>query len=518
MEKVDLRWVEATLCRNKFKSFVEIFWPCVSNDKFTPGYHIETVCEHLQAVAEGRVSRLAINLAIRHSKSLLCSVFFPVWLWLRRPETRIITATYSKTLTTRDALRSRQLIEHPKFKEYFGDVFRLTEDQNRQDFYSNDHKGHRLSVSIDSRTSGFDADVVIADDIHDFATRNSAAERNSAADYFETALCSRLVRTGREAVVLSGHRVHEDDVFARLRFKYGDDGTWSWLVLPEEFTSKFANWFNGIGWKDKRNEGELLWPERFDAKAVAQEKRTYRHEYSAIFNQEPTPAEGQLFRADWFGTYSTETTPDGTELYVLGAKRFAKNRAWRFATCDTAISTSGDADWTVCQIWDAIGGNLVLVDQLRKRLDGTRIVPALTEFYRVHSPQFLSVESEFVGKFVIDQLRQRNVLVKPFSAARHGSKETRAVAAEIRAEAGQVWFPSAPWVSALVAELCSFPNGANDDCVDAVSMACLLAERYQVATEPEPDAETKAANEIRQREERFNRMLWAGSEFERLKA
>jgi hypothetical protein len=58
-------------------------------------------------------------------------------------------------------------------------------------------------------------------------------------------------------------------VYSRLRAKYGDDGTWTWLTLPEEYTPKFSTWYNGIGWKDKRVEGELLWPERFTAKVLA---------------------------------------------------------------------------------------------------------------------------------------------------------------------------------------------------------------------------------------------------------
>lgn len=287
------------------------------------------------------------------------------------------------------------------------------------------------------------------------------------------------------------------------------------MVLPEEFTPKFTHWFNGIGWKDRRAEGELLWPERFDAKAVGQEKKTYRHEYSAIFQQEPTPPEGQLFKADWFGTWGEEVQPDGSPVYVLGDKRYLKAKAWRFAVCDTAISTADSADWTVCQIWDCIGGNLVLVAQLRKRLDGTRIVPTLTEFYRLHQPQFLAVEAEFVGRFVIDQLRQKNLVVKPFSAAKHGGKQERAVAAEIRAEAGQVWLPNAPFVADWLAEVVGFPNTTHDDVTDCLSMAATLSARYQGEAQPEPDAETQAENEAKLRDERHRRLLWADSGFGR---
>ncbi len=207
---IDLNELRRTLAINKFRFFVELMWPAVSQDAFVPGYHLDAICENLQAVAEGKIKRLVINVAVRHSKSLLCSVFFPVWLWLRKPSTRIVTASYSKSLTTRDSIRSRQLIEHPLFQSYFKGIFTAcdgTEGSSRQDYYTNTQKGHRLAVSTDSRTSGFDADIIIADDLHDMQERNSESARNAAFDYFETTLQSRLVLTGHECVVIAGHRV-----------------------------------------------------------------------------------------------------------------------------------------------------------------------------------------------------------------------------------------------------------------------------------------------------------------------
>lgn len=450
--------IDRLLATARFRHFVELMWPAVSSDPFQSGYHVEAICEHLQAVAENKIKRLALNVAVRHSKSLLCSVLFPAWLWARDQSERIITSTYSQQLTVRDAVRSRQLLESNLYKTYFPPVS-FVDDSNRKDFYANLSKGHRLSVSLGSRTAGFDASKVVADDLQDIATRNSQAERDKVEDYFETALCSRLVYNGREGIVLAGHRTHDDDIFGRLRAKYGDSGDWAWLVLPEEFSPKFSTWFNGVGWRDKRQEGELLWPERFSSEVLAGERKRYRHEFSAIFNQEPTAKEGTLFKREWFKHYTEDETH-----YYLGTRRVAKAGAWRIATVDTAVSVNPEADFTVCQVWDLIGNNLILVHQLRKRLDGVKIVPALTEIWNTYQPQFLAVEKQFVGQFVCDQLRNQNILVKPFDAKKHGDKETRAISGEIRLEAGQVWFPSdKSWVADLESELLAFPHGLHDD-------------------------------------------------------
>ncbi|MDE8264146.1 phage terminase large subunit, partial [Erysipelothrix rhusiopathiae] len=54
------------------------------------------------------------------------------------------------------------------------------------------------------------------------------------------------------------------------------------------------------------------------------------------------------------------------------------------------------------------------------------------------------------------------------------SKIARANAITPFMEAGNVWFPhpdEQPWVNDLIAELLAFPNGANDDQVDALTQA-----------------------------------------------
>jgi predicted phage terminase large subunit-like protein len=505
-----LHEIDRLLATTRFRHFAELCWPAVSPDRFIPGYHLDAICDHLQAVAEGKIHRLAINVGVRHSKSLLCSVLFPAWLWCRTPASRIITASYSQLLTVRDAIRSRDLLESDLYRTYFPAV-QFSDDGNRKDFYANTQKGHRLSVSVTSRTAGFDADVIVADDIHDFSTRGSEAERSKASDYFLTGLMSRFVDKSQERAVLAGHRVHEDDVFARLRARYGDDGTWTWLVLPEEYSPKFSTWFNGLGWRDKRQEGDLLWPERFPADVVAGEKKRYRHEYSAVFLQEPVPAEGTLFRAEWFREWA-EGVEDRTPVYILDGKRYPKSSAWRFATCDTAITTNPGSDWTVCQVWDVVGPHLLLVDQLRRKLDGSKIVPALAAFVEAHGPQFLAVEKQFVGQFVIDQLRERDIVIKPFDVQLYGSKEQRAVSAEIKMEAGQVWLPPGKeWVADLQRELLGFPHAAHDDQVDALSSACLLAQKYKgklVEAETAEDREDRVRKEA---EDRFQRLLWQGA-------
>ncbi|MDD3494205.1 MAG: phage terminase large subunit, partial [Candidatus Thermoplasmatota archaeon] len=57
-----------------------------------------------------------------------------------------------------------------------------------------------------------------------------------------------------------------------------------------------------------------------------------------------------------------------------------------------------------------------------------------------------------------------------------GGKESRAWAASPEVEAGNVYIPDpsiAPWVHDFIEECAAFPNGANDDQVDAMTQALI---------------------------------------------
>jgi hypothetical protein len=73
--------------RRTLHEFVVQAWPLLeSATPFVEGMHVRAVCEHLQAVAEGRLRHLIINIPPGHAKSLLTAVFWPAWVWIDHPE------------------------------------------------------------------------------------------------------------------------------------------------------------------------------------------------------------------------------------------------------------------------------------------------------------------------------------------------------------------------------------------------------------------------------------------------
>ena len=84
------------------RAFVAQAWLVLEpSTPFLPNWHIDCLCEHLEAVTAGHLPRLVINLPPRYMKSLLVSVCWPAWEWLRAPETRWVFASYSESLANR---------------------------------------------------------------------------------------------------------------------------------------------------------------------------------------------------------------------------------------------------------------------------------------------------------------------------------------------------------------------------------------------------------------------------------
>ena len=109
LHSLDKTAVEAERCRRSFRLFIERAWSVIEpHTTFIPGWHIDCIADHLEAVARGDIRDLLINIPPRHMKSLAVAVFWPAWLWTQRPGTRFLCASYSLHLSTRDSVRCRR--------------------------------------------------------------------------------------------------------------------------------------------------------------------------------------------------------------------------------------------------------------------------------------------------------------------------------------------------------------------------------------------------------------------------
>ena len=89
-------------CEESLYRFTKSAWGQIDPAPFRDGWPIEAVCEHLEAVVDGDIKRLIINIPPRSRQTTLCSVCFPAWVWAQ-PERD------SHHQRARRAVRLRQL-------------------------------------------------------------------------------------------------------------------------------------------------------------------------------------------------------------------------------------------------------------------------------------------------------------------------------------------------------------------------------------------------------------------------
>jgi hypothetical protein len=99
---IDLDLLLRLNAEDSLAEFVRQAWPLI--EPTTPllwNWHLDAICEHLEAVAAGDLTRLIVNVPPRSGKSLLTSVFFPVWVSL----TQLLPAPSTPTWYVRHGRR-----------------------------------------------------------------------------------------------------------------------------------------------------------------------------------------------------------------------------------------------------------------------------------------------------------------------------------------------------------------------------------------------------------------------------
>lgn len=188
---------------------------------------------------------------------------------------------------------------------------------------------------------------------------------------------------------------------------------------------------------------------------------------------------GGLFFESWFrwyrrsGTHFVLQRPDTAGRDILREKPSVQI----FLTVDTASKEKTTSDYTVIAVWGVDRDyNLILLHALREKMEIPKIVPAILGVYAQYEAEFVMIEDAASGTGVIQELRTsrgRGVSVKSYHPGNR-DKVSRSTVAQIRCEAGQVYFPAErpAWLEAYLAELLSFPQpGWHDDCVDTLTMA-----------------------------------------------
>ena len=481
-KRIQREAAQKELCSRSLEDFVKAAWPIMDPAPLQWSWHHSAICEILEATSDGQIQNVLINIAPRHTKSTILSVAWPAWEWIRNPGQTWFCCSFGENLTLRDARACRNLIESPWYRKNWGDSVRLAIDTNQVERYKTTAGGQRVIGTPSGQGMGDGGNRCIIDDPHH--SEDDGAKMEATWNWYTGTFFNRMSDPKKGSRVICGQRVALRDLFGRILETSGQD--YVHLVFQEEYdpshrcvisTPKFK-------WdKDPRTEpGEPLWPARYDRNEIETLKRsTPASQYSARYQQIPTPSGGFQFKREWFRYFTEVGSADGPH-YVLtdnkGNGTLVPVKACRrIAVVDpacTAKKSGSKPCFTVCGIFDVTpDSDLLLLHLYRKQEESPRIVDDMKFLMGEYHLPFLWVEKNGIGVPTIQFCLRAGVPVRDIAAVL--SKKDRAQAAEIWMGNGKVYFlKNAPWLGKLQTEVETFPMGEYMDSVDVLAHACGL--------------------------------------------
>lgn len=472
---------------------------------YVHNWHIDAICEHLEAVTRQQIKNLIVNIPPRHMKSLLVSVFWPTWTWTFLPYIRFLCASYAEELAVRDAVKSRRIIQSPWYQQRWGHVFALTGDQNRKQRYENDRSGFRVATSVGGVATGEGGDVIVVDDPHKAKGVESDAQRQSVIEWWDKTMSTRVNDPQTSSRVIIMQRLHVEDLIGHIEEQMGQGGEqYELLVLPAEYEP--TTYVASAGFRDPRAEpGELLWPERFP-RSVIEVLKVALGPYGTAgqLQQRPAPLSGGIFKRHWWGYWipkGVELPPvrvrmPGGTLHECAQVELPGDLLVQAQSWDMNFTKTTDGSWVVGQAWARQSykhADKFLLDQVRGRWEFTEAIEEVRKLSdRWPLTRAKYVENKANGPAVISTLKREISGLLPYEP--HGDKKARAVAITPDVAAGNVWLPHpaiAPWVKDFVMRFANFPNDADDE-VDALSQ--MLDEWTEKKGDEAPAAESQVVS------------------------
>lgn len=483
LEVPSLLNVRAEMARRHLHSFIPQAWHVVEPGKdFIGGFHIDAICDHLEAVINGHIKLLVINVPPRFTKSTIISVMLPVWSWINNPTLQWLTMSYNGGLATRDSVKSRRLLNSSWFKsmcDIWGLDLSLTSDQNQKQRYENNHMGYRVAMSIGGSPTGEGGDIILVDDPHNVKDGESEAVRKDTITTFREVIPSRLNDPDTGAICVIMQRVHFDDVTNEALTEMG----YEHLNLPMEYDPKCIVDFKhkcsltveykdvdgkdvttdegtSIGFKDPRtNAKELLCPERYSELNTARlKKQLTEYAWLSQYQQQPGSRKGGMFKAEHF-----------TIVDVLPAPIKKCWRAW-----DKAGTKDGGARTAGVKMAELVNGMIAILDvekgqweapEREKKIKKHAITDTRTVSISIEQePGSGGKES---AQATVRNLRGFRVKLDKVT----GDKVVRAEPWATSVENGDVVVMRGPWNKSYITEHTQFPRGKFKDQVDASSQA-----------------------------------------------
>jgi phage terminase large subunit-like protein len=521
LEEEALAAEDAALMLGSFPAFMRGMWTATNpaGAPLRPNAGTDAMALHFQALEDGEISLLAIASCPGLAKTTIGSVLYPAWIWARDPGRGMICASHAFELASDIAGRFRRLLDSDLYRRAFPHVRVTSEALKKIETLGG---GKRYAVGVEGSLTGYRGHLGVIDDSINAVRANSRDAIRDANKWYEEAFSTRFdareikrkipgsdpaapeyaVERLDPTIAVIQQRLAQDDLIELVRRLGGEV-----LELPARF--EVARRSVTCLWADPRStEGELIAPDVQSESYLAERERALgARGFAGQYQQRPTPAGGNTFRAEhwgWCSLGAPETKerpegcrgvsprvllrrPDGSlevdwatlsvdatngatgpDASALGIGLFVGSGLRRSLLRDF---TDGPASWnqTLARVRDAIQASLHLTGKQRrftvllekKAMGASDEAPLPTQVREMIA----------AGKFTWPDGSRAIVKLELYEPTGKGGKPERAAAMEPEVEAGLVeLLDGAPWVPEFVGELGQFgAGGARDDRVDFTS-------------------------------------------------
>lgn len=410
--------------------------------------------------------------------SWLGSIYFPAWVLLRWPATRVALGSYEEGFACGFGGKVRDVVR--RFGPALG--VHIREDTNAKgEWVIDGHGGGMVCKGRGGALTGRPADLLILDDlIKNAEEAQSPTILEGIWDWYCTVAYSRLGPTA--PVIGIGTRWGPKDLFGRweAEAKVGGD----------RFTTIVFKAIAEQGDILGRRPGEALWPERVPLARLERIRRTRPRWFRACWQSSPQEDEGLHFQPRGWPRYSdvgdawrtraglqwhNYRKVDATILIAVDWAQAGKRQSNRTAIVTAALTP----DWRVLTLD-------VLNEQLRYEENAPALEAVCLRYAELDGTPLLRVvasDDDMLSEaMVVECRRYRAIPEIKRLGIRSKAKIVRAQAGIIRSQNGLFLMPDppAPWYEEVADQLAAFTGeeGAEDDVADCFGILGRLADEF----------------------------------------
>ena len=382
-----------------FEEFSKFCFKIMTGSKLLHVDYYVILFHAIQRLIDQECTRMIINIPPRAGKTLLISIFLPLFAWCRNPSGQTILTGFNSDVLAECSGYIRTIMSDPDFQRVFPDV---VIDNNKKSverlgtmsagvLHAIPTTGKMTGKGAGALVEGF-AGIMTIDDVIKPDDANSPTERDKINKRYGNTLLSRLA-TETTPLAIIMQRLHADDLCGFL-MKGGSNDVFEWLNIPGIITKDagseewYAKQIEEFGYthvkpilynlpegehrkyEEHMFEGKLqpissFWSIRKTVKTLLGMMVKDAYTFFSQYMGKPVGKGKAALKNEYIHTY------DDASVYI---------------TADTAATTQTYSDYTVACFWGVTYcGRLVLLDIERAKYETPELVVRMRAFWRKHS-------------------------------------------------------------------------------------------------------------------------------------